>query len=193
MKELKIISIALISILMGCSNGGTTSKELDCLDNSEQKFLDKAQLNFEAALKVYYKTEGVDKMYMNFLEEFSQMKFPLEFFVNKPTFQIIEELKNNGFQSNYWASDSDDDAEMFLLYTNTESPWFSCLAKNIKNEDLIETFNTMAEVTELSPGIIASAFHESLKNKELTKEMKVLIAMTFFYQQSLTLVLNSEE
>jgi hypothetical protein len=192
MKGLKLISIALFFIFIGCSNEENDTKELDCFDNSEQKFLDKAQLNFEGALKVYYKTEDVDKMYMDFLEEFSQMKFPPQFFINKPTFQIIDELNNNEFQSNYWASDSEEDAEMFLLYTNTESPWFSCLANNIKDEDLIETFNTMTEVTDLSPGLIASAFHVSLKNKELTKEVKILIAMTFFYQQSLTFVLNSE-
>lgn len=193
MNRLKfLIAITSLCLVTACGNVESSTTALNCLDKSEQEFLDRIQQDFESALKVYYKTEDIDDMYLKFLEGFARMEFPPQFFVNEPTFQIVEQFHSKGYLNQYWASDSEEE-EMFLLYTDTESPWFSCLAKDIENEDLNETINSMGEMTELSPGILASAFRESLKKEKMTGEVKKIIALTFYYQQSLILILNMEE
>lgn len=194
MNFFKLLAFLIFVIQMGCTAQIDSKNQLNCLDNSELKFIDKAQSNFESALKVYYKTENIDKMYIDFLEGFSKMEFPPQFFLNEPSLQIIQEFQNNdGFQSDYWISESEEDAERFLPFTNLESPWFICFTKDLNNQDLSEMFNTMKAMPNLSPGLIAGGFKESIKNQKLTKQIKVLIAMKFYYQQSITIFLNSKE
>ena len=194
MKKLQLVLvIAIFGQFISCGNKENKSVELDCLDKSEQEFLTEAQNNFESALKVYYKIEDVDKMYLDFLDGFSKMDFPPQFFVNQPSIQIIEEMNNQGYSGNYWGSNSEEDTETFLMYTNVESLWFSCLSKGIENKELINIFKSMAEEPALSPGLLATAFRTSLKDQKLNNELKMIISMTFYYQHSLMLFLNMEE
>ena len=138
-------------------------------------------------------SDDLNEMYLDFLNDFSEMKFPPQFFVNNPSYKVIEKLQTQDLIKNYWISDSEEDAKLFLIRTDVSGHWFNCLSKTLSNSDLMEVINTMEQIKNLSPGIIASAFHESLKGKKITSNIKKIIALSFYYEQSLMLLMNSEE
>lgn len=193
MIKTKLLLILLAVAFFSCNSPSQTEENNDCLNEVENSIIKEAQENFEKALKAYYKSDDLNEMYLDFLNDFSEMKFPPQFFVNNPSYKVIEKLQTQDLIKNYWISDSEEDAKLFLIRTDVSGHWFNCLSKTLSNSDLMEVINTMEQIKNLSPGIIASAFHESLKGKKITSNIKKIIALSFYYEQSLMLLMNSEE
>ena len=74
MIKTKLLLILLAVAFFSCNSPSQTEENNDCLNEVENSIIKEAQENFEKALKAYYKSDDLNEMYLDFLNDFSEMK-----------------------------------------------------------------------------------------------------------------------
>ena len=140
MRHLTIIS-TLIYFLTLTACGQTETILTDCFKKKEQNLILTALSHFDNALRVYYKDDTLTTSYKKFLDDFSQQKLEMRFFINRYSYETIKEIEKTKTLSSFWKHTVDTTKTVIV---DTESQAFTCTTQmNSTNPRIKECYDAM--------------------------------------------------
>ena len=205
----KILLLIISIIFLSCKSESQVQINYanllnDCLTQNDIKILNKGCGLFEKELLKNYNNEKVGLSYKKFLNDFQTMQLPKEMFQNKETTEFLSDLKKSDLFNKIWEKYEENVYEEIEIVTaneneniepekdfyqiNGDGEYLSCLMTNCENPNLMEFLESIKEIPDISPGILAGALTNELNEKEFDKGiMRLIIAIDFFYELKLNL------
>ncbi len=175
----------LISIFTLVSCGEATLSEykfaerdpvLNC-DDFDNKLLNEALFSFEDDIRTFYRTkynpEGkLGLVYSEFLSRSIQGTVPFQDLVTPHTLEVFNVLKT---KQELW------DTENKVSKLNYYSPFFGCIASNIKDNGLRTTLNALISTHSMSPKLFNDPLIGKYPIVEIDKYLGAYVAFDLFY------------
>ncbi len=186
---LKIVILSLTVVLFNCKKDGydLTFKYASnpvpyACENNNNSLYSEALYSFENDILKYY---GINKRnknalpnlntaYKTFISNIVYNNIPYEKVISAHSIEVFKALKKDG---DLW------DAQSPNSHLNYSSNIISCIAKNIKNENLKTTFNSLLSVNNLSSKLFGPALRSSKISPLSDKHLASYIALEMYYSK----------
>ncbi len=181
----KIIVITLTFILFNCKNE-TVQLEykyadkptvLTC-DNLNSELYQEALYAFEDDIFKYYKEKNFKSTLVNAYAQFTRNahfgRLKYEDIISEHSIKVFKALKQD---DKLW------DSENTKSHLNYNSPLIKCIVKNIKDNSLKATFNSLLSINDLSPELMGPPLSTRYKNTLNDKYLASYIAFDFYYSK----------
>ena len=148
---------------------------LNC-DNKYSGLFNEAIYNFEASVTEYY-TNGnpnLSSAYRTFLKESTNNRANYNAISNQHSMAIFEALKN---VDGLWIEKNN------TLSLNYKHDIFSCIAKNIKNNDLKATFNALLTTNSMSIRMLKDVLLTKSNELSTDKYLATYVALELYYSK----------
>ncbi|APY10499.1 hypothetical protein BWZ22_04260 [Seonamhaeicola sp. S2-3] len=185
----KIIAFTLTLILFNCKkqNSNFNYKYSDkpttvACEISNENLYKEALYAFEDDILNFYgknkratnSTPTLTYAYNQFIRTVVYSHVPYESVVSKHTLDVFKALKDD---NTLW------DAENTKSHLNYNSPLIKCISKNIKDNNLKETFNSLLSVNDLDPKLFGAPLTTKYRNALNDKYLATYIAFDFYYSK----------
>lgn len=151
------------------------SAEINCKDETLNKLVNEALFSFEDDItKFYIKKEErnpLARAYSRFISGSIYGNAKFEEIASPHTVKVFNALKNYDL----W------DAQNPSSYLNYNSPFFSCIAKNIQDKNLKTTLNALISTNSMSPKLFGSPLRSKYNNVIKDKYLAAYVAFDLYY------------
>ena len=178
--NLKLTLVLLVFTFLSCNKQASLEykysekEDVFTCENIDSKLFKEALYSFESDLTNFYdrNEQNALQKYRKFIGPAVKNTLNLSEIVSPHTIQVFEELKN---VDDLWNLNSKKSK------LNYNHPIISCIAKNIKNQDLKTTFSALTTTNSMSPKLIGAPLSTSYQNLTNDKYLAMYTALDFYY------------
>ncbi|TYA84359.1 hypothetical protein [Seonamhaeicola marinus] len=185
----KLLALTLTVVLFNCKNETidmeykfSNMPEAVTCEVTNKKLYQEALYSFEMDILNFYGKNNRNEnalpnltyAYNLFVRNAIYSRVPYESVVSQHSLEVFKALKND---NTLW------DAENTKSHLNYDSDVISCIAKNIKNENLNTSFNALLSIDDLSPKLFGAPLASNSKNALSDKHLATYIALDLYYSK----------
>lgn len=191
--KFNLIVFLLVLAFVSCKNDNTfndykyTSNGIviDCNDEKLTTIINEALFSFEDDITQFYKNKQTNAniAYSQFIRNSISGRVKYTDIVTPHTVKVFHALK----KYDLW------DAENPKSHLNYNSPFFKCLAKNIKDKNLKTTLNALVSTNSMSPKLFGSPLMTRYRSATSDKYLATYIAFDLYYAKLFDVDLSNVE
>jgi len=203
--------IVLLIFLVGILNCNSQTKNnfsnelATCLTNQDVLELNNAVKLFEEKLTELYKSQNINKAYLNYLNEVSNMKISSEFFLDSKSVIGLEKLKNSDTFDKIWTSLSsiedeineeeemvvinlegnteDKDQKLDIITLKPNGEYLRCMLNSNPNSPVSEVLNMQNQVPGLGFQFTSKILTDKMTEEDFDNKLnRVAITIGFYYE-----------
>lgn len=189
-----LITFFLILITFSCEQKNTFNDfkfadkgtVVECENDNLKALINEALFTFESDISKSYGNGSTNLIspYSQFIRNVLSNRINYSEIVTPHTVKVFEALKQ---ENSLW------DANNKESYLNYNSPFFKCVANNIKNENLKITLNALVSTNTMSPKLFGSPLMSNYTAALSDKYLAAYIAFDLYYAKLFNVNLSSVE
>jgi hypothetical protein len=189
--KFNLIVFLMALTFLSCKNDNTfnnfkfakNTKVINCNDENLDAIVNEALFSFEDDITKFYGkgNPNINTAYAQFVRNAIYDRVKYTDIVSSHTAKVFEALKNYDL----W------DAENPKSYLKYDSPFFKCLAENIKDKNLKTTLNALVSTNSMSPKLFGSPLMTRYRSAISDKYLASYIAFDLYYAKLFNIDLSN--